>query len=256
MSTRIYNYKNDKPDTRDIRLTDIHDIPTTFPKSIDLRNSGFMPAALDQGQLNSCTANSSSNSLRYLIKKEKEVDYQPSRLMIYYFSRLIENDLEFDSGASNRDTMKAIQQNGVCNENVWPYDISKFIVEPPSQDLIVAKLHTKNFIYYSVNCDLVSIKIALILGYPIIFGITVFDSYESSSVAQTGIVPFPDTSKESNLGGHSQLLISYDDDLQMMGVLNSWGNLWGDKGFCYIPYKYILDPEIGAIDLWCCKYYA
>jgi len=31
--------------------------------------------------------------------------------------------------------------------------------------------------------------------------------------------------------------------------MNSWSTAWGDQGFGYMPYTYLVDPDLAA-DLW------
>jgi C1A family cysteine protease len=85
-------------------------------------------------------------------------------------------------------------------------------------------------------------------GRPIVIGFSVYDSFESQEVAQTGMVPMPG-SNESMLGGHAVLLVGYDDPRQLWIVRNSWGESWGDKGYFYMPYQYLTDPGL-ADDFW------
>jgi C1A family cysteine protease len=77
-------------------------------------------------------------------------------------------------------------------------------------------------------------------------GITVYSSFESPQVAETGIVPIPHFG-EQVLGGHAVLAVGYDDDKQWIIFRNSWGESWGDKGYGYLPYKYV---QKYASDMW------
>jgi C1A family cysteine protease len=51
------------------------------------------------------------------------------------------------------------------------------------------------------------------------------------------------------LGGHALLVVGYDDATQCFTVRNSWGDSWGDKGYCYIPYKYLTNSNLSS-DFW------
>ena len=118
-SLHIYNHKKDLPDHRDLRFDKFHpEVKTQTAKIVDLRTSNCTSPVLDQGQLGSCTANASSNALRYLLKKEKLLEWQPSRLYIYWFSRFLEGTVNDDSGCYIRDVMKAIHTFGVCDEKL------------------------------------------------------------------------------------------------------------------------------------------
>jgi C1A family cysteine protease len=92
---------------------------------------------------------------------------------------------------------------------------------------------------------------ALAGGFPVMIGISVFDSFESDEVASTGIVPMP-LATESLLGGHCMYAIGYDDKRKAFLVRNSWGSNWGIAGNCWIPYDYLGSTNFGA-DYWVIK---
>jgi C1A family cysteine protease len=85
-------------------------------------------------------------------------------------------------------------------------------------------------------------------GYPFVFGFTVYQSFESAAVAQTGIVPMP-APGEQVLGGHCVLAVGYDDNQRRFIVRNSWGPSWGVAGYCTMPYEYLINPNL-ASDFW------
>jgi hypothetical protein len=77
------------------------------------------------------------------------------------------------------------------------------------------------------NYDLNSIKTALFLGNPIVFGIQLFEAFEK--VGNDGKVMMPEG---RSLGGHAMVIVGVNSTHFI--VANSWGENWGDKGFCYI----------------------
>ena len=85
-------------------------------------------------------------------------------------------------------------------------------------------------------------------GYPFVFGFTVYASFESAAVAKTGKMPMP-KSGEQVVGGHAVLAVGYNNDQRVFIIRNSWGDGWGDKGYFYMPYAYLLDDNL-ADDLW------
>ncbi len=91
-------------------------------------------------------------------------------------------------------------------------------------------------------------KGCLASGYPFVFGFTVYESFESDQVAQTGHVPMPQAG-EQVVGGHAVLAVGYDDSNQWFIVRNSWGPNWGMQGYFTMPYLYLLDPNLSG-DFW------
>ena len=93
------------------------------------------------------------------------------------------------------------------------------------------------------------IKTALVSGFPVLIGLQLYTSFESDEVAKTGVVPMPDTTKETLLGGHAVQIWAYNDSTQLFLLSNSWGKSWGlptSPGYFTMPYAYILDPNLGS----------
>ena len=102
--------------------------------------------------------------------------------------------------------------------------------------------------YLSVNQNLTNMKGCLAAGFPFVFGFTVYESFEFNDVAQTGNVPMP-RFDEQIMGGHAVLAVGYDDGDRLFICRNSWGADWGDAGYFYMPYAYLLDNNLSD-DFW------
>jgi len=243
--SRQYGWKPDTPDFRDY-TREIPILVEVLPSIVDL--STKCPPVLDQGNLGSCTANAIANAHRFEQKRQVfNPDWLPSRLFIYFNERAIEHTITSDSGASIRDGIKSIAKQGVCPETEWQYNIKKFKSKPSSKCYTDALKFTA-IKYVRVNQLSSDIRSTLNAGYPIVFGFSVYSSFESREVANTGIVPMP-SETEQCLGGHAVLMVGYDDSAQRFKVMNSWGVGWGQQGFFTIPYEYVLSPKL-ANDFW------
>ena len=240
---RVLGWKPQLPDFRD--YTPII-FPVTTLISVDLRSQ--FPPVYDQGQLGSCTGNGNAAIYEYTKMKQGKDYFVPSRLKIYFDERTLEDTVKQDAGAQIRDGIKVMATMGVCPETMWPYDVTKFKQKPPKSCYDIA---VKNEVesYSPVTQTLEQLRGCLVAGYPVVFGITLYDSFQTQQVEQTGIVPTPQ-STETVDGGHCMVLVGYDDSKQWFIVRNSWGDSWGDKGYCYIPYDYFLKM---ASDLWMIK---
>ena len=240
---RKYTWKPDIPDFRDHTYTVT--APAVLPPSVDLRAS--FPPCYDQGQLGSCTGNAIAGDCEFDMITQREVSFTPARLGIYYLERKLEGTVNQDSGAQIRDGIKVVAKYGVWPEAMQPYDITKFKKAPTKAMLKVGTAH-QALTYERLDGSLLQMKTRLASGFPFVFGFTVYDSFESATVAKTGIVPMPGPN-ESVLGGHAVLAVGYDDSKQAVLVRNSWGTSWGIKGYFWMPYDYISNPNL-ADDMW------
>ncbi len=249
MSKRFYGWIPDLPDQRDVRFTPFPCLTmgaAAPPRPhVDLRPS--CPPVYDQGQLGSCTANAIGGAIHFERLNQGLPDWAPSRLFIYYNERAIEGTISSDSGAQIRDGIKSVATQGDCPEVEWPYDVTQFAAAPPAQCYTDA-LHYTVYDYMAVAQDLADTRACLAAGYPFVFGFTVYQSFESAEVAQTGAVPMPGPS-ESVVGGHAVMCVGYDDPSSTFICRNSWGAGWGQDGYFTIPYAYVMNPDL-ADDLW------
>ena len=211
-----------------------------LPTSYSIPTTKLSTTILDQGYVGDCVCNAAAFAITSAVQTLK-----PSRLCLYALARILTDvPLSDDSGLNVIDAGTTIKKYGVCQETAWPRVESNYSVMPPLSAL--KNCNTFNsFAYYFVNQDLQSIKQALVTNYsPIIFGINVYDSFMTSQVTSTGIIPMPNTKTESLLGGHCLVVVGYNDTTQLFTAINSWGTGWGKKGYCYFPYKYLTDPNL------------
>ena len=232
-----------------------------LPASVDLRE--WCPPIENQGELGSCTANAGVGIVEYFEKRVFGKYIDASRLFLYKATR---NMLHWtgDTGAFLRTTMGALVLFGVPPEEYWPYVIADFDKEPPAFCYAFAQNY-QAISYYRLDPPGISkdillsrIKTYLAAGLPSMFGFTVYTSI--SQAATTGKMPYP-TPGEKIVGGHAIVAVGYDDKMKIKNtnpqtvettgallIRNSWGTEWGNKGYGWLPYRYVLEEL--AIDWW------
>jgi len=241
-----FGWVPDVPDHRD----HLYAAPVVWlkklPPKVDLRSK--CPPVYDQGQLGSCTANAIGAAVEFdQMKQKMKRVFVPSRLFIYYNERVMERTVDSDSGAQIRDGVKCVAKQGDCPEPMWPYDIARFAVKPTSVCYKDA-IHHKAVLYQRVDRILNQMKGCLASGYPFVFGFSVYESFMSPSVANSGHAPVPGPNEQLE-GGHAVLAVGYDDSGQCFIVRNSWGTGWGMSGYFTLPYGYLTDQNLSD-DFW------
>jgi C1A family cysteine protease len=242
-----YGFRPSLPDQRDLILRFTAAQRQATATSVDLRSTGYLPDVWDQGNLGSCVAHGTGAAYSFdLAKQGGAKNFTPARLFIYYNGRVIENTVSSDSGLTIADGAKSINQYGCPPETDWAYDISQYTAKPPT--VAYADGAARQTVKYArVPQTVADMQACLSTGWPVVIGFTVYESFESSQVAGTGVVPMPG-SNESTLGGHCTLLIGYQPDGTWI-LRNSWGIDWGQQGYFTMPQKYLTNPNL-ASDFW------
>jgi C1A family cysteine protease len=229
-----------------------------LPAKVDLRSRFAQLGVDNQKNLGSCTAQAVSSLVEYLCLQGTGEQVDMSRLFIYKLTRRLLG-WTGDTGAFIRATIKAMVTFGAPPENCWPYDVSTFDNEPDAFQYSYANNY-KSQVYARLDSSgapdgkavLNNVKRCLAAGFPVAFGFSVY-----GSIPRGPDFPFPKGS-DRLLGGHAVLAVGYDDNRPAKGpkgtangaliIRNSWGPAWGEGGYGYLPYQYVLDRL--ATDFW------
>lgn len=235
----------------------------SLPASVDLTK--WCSPIEDQQDLGSCTANAGVGLVEYFERRAFNAHADASRLFLYKVTR---NLLGWsgDTGAYLRTTMGALALFGAPPEQYWPYTDAKpdFDQEPSAFCYAFAQSYQAVSFYRldpagTTPSDLLTaIKTGLAAGLPAMFGFTVYSSINQAGA--TGKIPYPNKG-ERVTGGHAVIAVGYDDAMRIknasagaketVGALmirNSWGQAWGEAGYGWLPYDYVLRQL--AVDWW------
>jgi C1A family cysteine protease len=233
----------------------------TLPVAVDLRP--WCSPIEDQLTLGSCKAHAGVGLVEYFERRASGTHIDASRLFLYKVTRNLLH-LKGDTGAFLRATMGALVLFGVPPEEHWKYLVDDFEKEPPAFCYAFAQNY-QAIDYYRLDPPgtgkdllLERIKRNLAAGFSLMFGFTVYSCYKQA--AASGKIPLP-TTGDKTVGGHAVDAVGYDDNLRIKNespkgietkgallIRNSWGTGWGDGGYGWLPYDYVLKGL--AIDWW------
>lgn len=202
--------------------------------SIDLRYK--FKSIRDQGSQGSCAA----FAIASVIEAMKNDNNRYSPAFLYWNARQAGNETSKDCGATLYQVIRGAIVKGDCLEEKMPYSEKVFNVKP-SDEAFTNALDCKILEAKSVQLNINHIKSALCEGFPVIISAKIFDSFSDTL---SGFIPFPDEDEVKGgcridgHGRHALVLCGFSDKEKVFIARNSWGEDFGDDGYCYIPYSY------------------
>lgn len=234
----------------------------SLPASVDWRDYGS--PVENQKNLGSCTAHAAVGVVEYFQRRAYVRHIEGSRLFVYKATRNLMG-VTGDTGAWLRNTMGALVFCGVAPERYWSYVVADFDKEPTPFVYAVAENYEalRYFCHDPLGQNvprdqvLARVKAFLAAGIPSMFGFFGFGSFGKSDVK--GGIPYPCPGERARWG-HAIVAVGYDDNKEItntqcnkktkgaMLIRNSWGTGWGDNGYGWLPYDYVLSGF--ALDFW------
>lgn len=198
----------------------------------------------DQQTLSSCTGSAVTSAYELMVKQSNPNQYvELSDLFVYYNARLKEGTVNRDIGIYIKTAMEVLKEYGVCEEEMWNYDLEKWDDKP--SDNAYENAQKRKILKYEKIISTYYATEVLCNNKPVVFGMEIYESFMELN-NRISTVTFP-SRKEKSLGGHAMCMVGYDLEKRLFLAKNSFGTDWGMEGYCWIPFDYLKQE---AYDCW------
>lgn len=217
---------------------------------VDLRQ--WLPPVINQGGRPLCTAAVVAGLAAYNAKRGHGETFVPSVLYNYHTSRALSGDAK-RWASFMRLSLQAWASTGLVEEAAWP-DRPENLEIPPPERCHLAAAERSGIAYFRLDSNgpsgLDLVRRSLRQGLPVSVDFPLHPSLMISFTS--GVIPVPRLG-EPSLGRHVALAVGYDDEQAVdhdifradpprgaLLIRNSWGSDWGEKGYGWLPYAYLL----------------
>lgn len=152
-------------------------------------------------------------------------------------------------GTSFEPAFTQLINRGGASLNSVPYTNMGNCGQQPDAGVSTEAGNNKLSNFRKVSMDVTEIKTYISQNRPVVFGAKLGDNF----MTWRGDQVITSHSSFVNVGQHARhamMVIGYDDSKGPNGafqVVNSWGNVWGDKGFIWIDYNFMINPQFGMM---------
>jgi hypothetical protein len=268
---RLLDARPDRLDFRDLPYRPpLRSLAPVWPsdETIGRNMRAYIEAGLirNQGQQGACTGFGLACVANYLLfvrhlnsgGRARFVSVSPR--MFYELARRYDEwpGVDYD-GSSCRGALKGWHKHGVCTEALWPYELGdddKPIFAPPQRGWELDAASRPLGVYYRVDkSSVVDLQAALNDIGAVYVSANAHDGWDRLLSTRKGPIPTSHASlpligparDPKAWGGHSFALVGYNE--RGFVVQNSWGEVWGARGFAVLPYA---DWVEHSTDAWVC----
>jgi C1A family cysteine protease len=238
--------------------------PTAAPPSaIDLTSE--MPPVGDQGDQNSCVGWAAGyydkTHVEYIERRWGWGDtawhltdptHQISPSFIY-------NQINAgrDAGASMLDAQKLICDQGACMMSDFPYhdcDYTTWPTELAYEDAITYRGYDSYGVNVMSDVGINQVKMVLANHTTCVLGINVFANFDN--IQNYNYTYTVHDKYGTNRGGHTVCIVGYDDNKVTADgpgafrLVNSWGEGWGNNGYCWMSYYAVKTTKANLCPGW------
>lgn len=248
----------DKEDSRDhIKNLPLKVGATT--KCFSLRK--YIPGGiLNQRSTGACTGYAAAQAMNILVNRMLELMNKTenvkfislSPIWLYYNARKYDNcPVNRDDGASLRSVIKSLKNPGAVHMDAMNQDYS--VTTPPPEGiekLPMYKIAEYARIFSDENTIELMQRTLDTEHLPILCGVKLYQDSVDDSYYNGGIIKYDNVMNDTFIGGHALCVIGYKliDNVLYFECVNSWGSLYGDSGFCYLP-AFVFNSDY-VFDIW------
>lgn len=196
----------------------------------------------NQGAIGSCVPHSLSYVTELINRIEKNA-YTELSVGFLYANRLPEHHQ--GEGMYPREALQMLLHSGEVAKTDFPENDTYPVVKAKLEERRLSLIPTKSNIYrisaYARLYNTSEIKNALMQIGPVTVSYPIYSNFYSTP--WSGLVPLPSGVLQ---GYHMLTIVGWKkiDCVEHWVVLNSWGDMWGDYGRCYIQ------PQVEFTEAW------
>lgn len=203
----------------------------------------------DQGNIGACTAFAVTAMYEMIVNASGGEKMDLSERFLFYHSNMVKGS---SKGGSNFSEQLAVMgEHGICEEAIYPYTTTELSYPPSDIASENAQLHrvlraqqiplkSDGSQYDNILANHRLLTSALSEGHAIGFSLKVYDDFGK---APGGFIHLPTPSDDDEPGYHAMVIVGYSEAQKCYIVRNSWGEEFGDGGYCYIAAVYVDDPD-------------